>query len=73
MIIYSFQKKLTAFLLFLFLPTLFLYSCSGKYQAVKKSMKYIESGDLKAQVEAYKELTGYYPKSVHVDKIYRTK
>ena len=47
MTIYSFQKKLTAFLLFLFLPTLFLYSCGGKYQAVKKSMKYIESGDLK--------------------------
>lgn len=34
---------------------------------------YNESGDLIAQVEAYKELTGYYPESVHVDKIYRTK
>lgn len=32
-----------------------------------------ESGDLKAQVEAYKNFTGYYPKSVHVDKIYRTR
>jgi hypothetical protein len=32
-----------------------------------------ESGDLKAQVEAYKNYTGYYPKSVHVDKIYRTR
>ncbi|BAY31066.1 transposase [Nostoc carneum NIES-2107] len=32
-----------------------------------------ESGDLKAQVEAYKNYTGYYPESVHVDKIYRTK
>lgn len=32
-----------------------------------------ESGDLKAQVEAYKEFTGHYPESVHVDKIYRTK
>ena len=34
---------------------------------------YNESGDLKAQVEAYKEYTGYYPESVHVDKIYRTR
>ena len=33
---------------------------------------YNECGDLKAQVEAYKEYTGYYPESVHVDKIYRT-
>jgi len=32
-----------------------------------------ESGDLKAQVEKYKGLTGYYPESVHADKIYRTK
>lgn len=32
-----------------------------------------ESGDLKAQVEAFKAATGYYPESVHVDKIYRTK
>ncbi len=32
-----------------------------------------ESGDLKAQVEAFKEFTGYYPESVHVDKIYRTR
>ena len=34
---------------------------------------YNESGDLRAQVEAYKEYTGYYPESVHVDKIYRTR
>ena len=34
---------------------------------------YNESGDLKAQVEAYKEYTGHYPESVHVDKIYRTR
>jgi hypothetical protein len=34
---------------------------------------YNESGDLKAQVEAYKEYTGYYPESVHVDRIYRTR
>jgi hypothetical protein len=30
-----------------------------------------ESGDLKSQVEAYRNYTGYYPESVHVDKIYR--
>jgi transposase, IS5 family len=32
-----------------------------------------ESGDLKVQVEAYKNYTGYYPESVHVDQIYRTR
>ena len=32
-----------------------------------------ESGYLKKQVKAYKELIGYYPESVHVDKIYRTR
>ncbi len=32
-----------------------------------------ESGDFKDQIEAYKNFTGYYPSSVHVDKIYRTK
>jgi transposase, IS5 family len=32
-----------------------------------------ESGDLKSQVEAYKNFTGYYPESIHVDKIYRTR
>ena len=31
-----------------------------------------ESGDLKAQVEAYYRFTGYYPESVHADRIYRT-
>jgi hypothetical protein len=31
-----------------------------------------ESGDLKAQVEAYYSCTGYYPESVHADRIYRT-
>ncbi len=29
--------------------------------------------DLKKQVEEYKNYTGYYPSSVHVDKIYRTR
>ena len=32
-----------------------------------------ESGDLKTQIEEYKNYTGYYPSSVHVDKIYRTR
>ncbi len=32
-----------------------------------------ESGDFKKQVEEYKNYTGYYPDSVHVDKIYRTR
>jgi len=32
-----------------------------------------ESGDLKMQVEEFKKHTGFYPKSVHADKIYRTK
>jgi transposase, IS5 family len=32
-----------------------------------------ESGDLKNQIEEYKNFTGYYPNSVHVDKIYRTR
>ncbi len=32
-----------------------------------------ESGDLKTQIEEYKNFTGYYPSSVHVDRIYRTR
>jgi hypothetical protein len=32
-----------------------------------------ESGDLKAQIEAYYSFTGFYPESVHVDRIYRTR
>ena len=31
-----------------------------------------ESGDFQDQIETYKDFTGYYPSSVHVDKIYRT-
>jgi hypothetical protein len=34
---------------------------------------YNESGDLVAQVEAYKQRFGCYPESVHCDKIYRTR
>jgi IS5 family transposase len=32
-----------------------------------------ESGDLKAQVEAYHRFTGYYPESVHAERIYCTR
>ena len=32
-----------------------------------------ESGDLKAQVEAYYRFTGYYPESVHAERIYRNR
>ena len=32
-----------------------------------------EAGDLKAQIEAFKQHTGIYPESVHVDRIYRTR
>jgi hypothetical protein len=32
-----------------------------------------ESGDLKAQVEAYHSFTGHYPESVHADRIYLTR
>jgi IS5 family transposase len=32
-----------------------------------------ESGDLKAQVEAYHRFRGYDPESVHADRIYRTR
>ncbi len=34
---------------------------------------YNESGDLIGQVETYKKRFGYYPVSVHVDQIYRTR
>ncbi len=32
-----------------------------------------EAGDLKAQIEAFKQHTGVYPESVHVDRIYRNR
>ncbi len=32
-----------------------------------------ESGDLKTQIKSFKNYTGCYPESVHVDKIYRTR
>jgi hypothetical protein len=34
---------------------------------------YNESGDLKDQLKEYKTRTGYYPKSIHADKIYRNR
>lgn len=34
---------------------------------------YNESGDLKAQIEFYKERFGFYPESVHCDRIYRNR
>ncbi len=34
---------------------------------------YNESGDLQHQIEAYREKFGFYPSSVHADKIYRTR
>jgi hypothetical protein len=34
---------------------------------------YNEAGDLKEQVELYRKRNGFYPESVHVDKIYRNR
>lgn len=34
---------------------------------------YNESGDLKSQIESYRERFGFYPASVHADQIYRTR
>ena len=34
---------------------------------------YNESGDLPEQIESYYQFYGYYPESVHADKIYRTR
>lgn len=50
-------------------------SCYNGYAFVERISwdNYNESGDLKMQVQAYKDCTGYYPESVHVDKIYRTR
>ena len=49
-------------------------SCIEKYVLLDKISwdNFNESGDLKSQIEKYKELTGFYPESVHVDKIYRS-
>jgi len=36
-------------------------------------VNYNESGDLKVQVEEFKNYTGYYPESIHAYPIYRTR
>ena len=49
-------------------------SCDGYVFLARISWdNFNESGDLIAQVEAFKEFTGHYPESVHVDQIYRTR
>ena len=50
-------------------------SCCDGYAFVERMSweSYNEGSDLQMQVEKYKELTGYYPESVHADKIYRTR
>ena len=50
-------------------------SCFDNYVFLSRLSwdNYNESGDLKTQIESYKLLTGYYPSSVHVDRIYRTR
>lgn len=50
-------------------------SCFDKYVFLDHLSwdNFNESGDLKTQIEAYKSFTGYYPSSVHVDRIYRTR
>jgi len=50
-------------------------SCCDKYVFLENFSweNFNESTWLKIQVENYRELTGYYPESVHVDRIYRTR
>ena len=50
-------------------------SCVDNYVFLDKISweNFNESCHLKEQVEKYKEIFGYYPESVHVDKIYRTR
>ncbi|PPT05620.1 hypothetical protein CKA32_003652 [Geitlerinema sp. FC II] len=50
-------------------------SCCDGYVFVDRISweNYNESGDLTMQIEKYRELTGYYPESVHADRIYRTR
>lgn len=50
-------------------------SCMDEYVFLDRISwdNFNESSNLKAQIEAFKEYTGYYPESVHVDKIYRTR
>jgi len=54
-------------------PKISASSCDGYVFLDRISWdNFNESGDLIAQVEAFKEFTGHYPESVHVDQIYRT-
>jgi IS5 family transposase len=50
-------------------------SCFDRYVFLDRISweNFNESGDLKAQIEAFKSYTGYYPESVHADRIYRTR
>lgn len=50
-------------------------SCFGGYVFLDRISwdNFNESRDFKAQVEAYRNFTGYAPESVHVDRIYRTR
>ena len=50
-------------------------SCFEGYVFVERISwdNFNESGDLKAQIEAYRTFTGYDPESAHVDKIYQTR
>jgi len=52
-----------------------LVGCIDKYVFLYRISwdNFNESVDLKEQIEAYKNYTGFYPESVHVDKIYRTR
>ena len=49
-------------------------SCIDRYIFLHRISwdNYNESGDLKAQVEEFKNYTGYYPESVYADQIYHT-
>ena len=50
-------------------------SCVNRYVFIERISwdNYNESRDLKEQIEEFKRFTGFYPKSVHVDRIYRTR
>jgi hypothetical protein len=50
-------------------------SCCNGYVFLERLSwdNFNESGDLKEQIAEFKRLTGFYPESVHVDKIYRTR
>ena len=50
-------------------------SCRNKYVFLDQISwdNFNESVDLKKQVEEFKRFTGFYPESIHVDRIYRTR